>query len=108
MVSRRASRAKTPLKAVDVDINNTSYSLQTNDRTMVRNPKTVSDYESHDQYKEYSSSSLPGIMRQTAGNSNVVSLFGCYGTRQKTVHESDQVPADNCSNRDAFIFSPNL
>ena len=82
MVSRRASRAKTPLKAVDVDINNTSYSLQTNDRTMVRNPKTVSDYESHDQYKEYSSSSLPGIMRQTAGNSNVVSLFGCYGTRQ--------------------------
>ena len=38
MVSRSASRAKTPLKAVDVDISNTSYSLQTNDRTMVRKP----------------------------------------------------------------------
>ncbi|XP_065905236.1 uncharacterized protein [Dysidea avara] len=112
MVSRSASRAKTPLKAVDVDISNTSYSLQTNDRTMVRNPKTVSDYESHDQYKEYASSNLPGIMRQTAGNSNVVSLFGYYGRQQKTVHKSDQVSADNrvvCStDRDAFIFSPNL
>ena len=90
MVSRSASRTKTPLKAVDVDLSNTSYSLQANDRTVVGNSTIFGSYESHDQgiqYRNsYQNSSLSDFMRQTPGSSNVASLFGCYGRQQVCLH----------------------
>jgi len=78
MVSRSASRIKTPLKAIDIDLTNKNYFLQANDQTVVGTSKIFGNYENHDQDIQYRDSDF---MMEMPKSSNV-SLFKCYGRQQ--------------------------